>query len=342
MLPTATPAKMNNIWIVIVNYRTADLVVDCLRALSAQVADLVNVRVVVVDNNSDDGSVVKLTAAVESEGWSLWADVMPLDSNGGFAFGNNASIRIAMALAKPVDYVMLLNPDTVALPGAIKALVDFMDAHPDVGIAGSQLKNADGNVECSAHTFPSPLSELDRAARLGVITRLLSRYVASPPSLGFAHSCDWVSGASMVIRRQVIEDIGLMDEGYFLYFEEVDYCRRAKQAGWQCWHVPDSQVIHLEGASTGIRATATRRAGYWYDSRRRFFVKHYGIAGFVAADVLWTIGRLSFLLRKSLHLGAKSQRDNVPKWFMFDLLWGDLRAVLTGQVWRIVRSGKQI
>lgn len=332
----------SSIWIVIVNYRTADLVIDCLRALSAQVSDLVNSRVVVVDNNSGDDSVVKLAAAIEREGWSSWTDVMPLDRNGGFAFGNNASIRIALASTESVDYVMLLNPDTVAYPGAIKALVDFMDAHPDAGVAGSQLENANGSVECSAHTFPSPLGELNGAARLGVLSRLLHRYVVSPPSRALAHPCDWVCGASMIIRRQVIEDIGLMDERYFLYFEEVDYCRRAHQAGWQCWHVPDSRVIHLEGASTGISATAKRRAGYWYDSRRRFFVKHYGITGLVAADILWAIGRSSFLLRKSLRLVARSHENNDPKWFMFDLLGGDLRAILTGQVWSISHAREQI
>jgi hypothetical protein len=99
--------------------------------------------------------------------------------------------------------------------------------------------------------------------------------------------------------------------------------------------------MHLEGASTDIRATANRRAKYWYDSRRRFFVKHYGITGLVAADVLWAIGRLSFLLRRGLRLGARSQVYNDPKWFMFDLLWGDLRAILTGRAWTASRAGRQ-
>jgi hypothetical protein len=332
---------MSNILIAIVNYRTAELTVDCLRALSSQINDAVNISVVVVDNNSADGSAVKLTTAVEHEGWSSWAKVMPLEKNGGFAFGNNASIRVAQATNETVDYIMLLNPDTVAHPGAIKTLVDFMDTHPEVGIAGSQLENADGSVECSAHTFPSPLSELDSAAHLGVLSRLLHRYVVTHPVRTVAHSCDWVSGASMIIRRQVIEDIGLMDEGYFLYFEEVDFCRRAKQAGWQCWYVPDSRVRHLEGASTGIHVAAKRRAAYWYDSRRRFFIKHYGITGFVAADLLWFIGRFSFLLRRNLHLGARNNQTTDPRWYMFDLLWGDLRAMLTGRVWRIAYTGNR-
>ena len=330
---------MGNVWIAIVNYRTAELAIDCLRTLSAQIADMANIRVVVVDNCSGDGSVVKMTNAIERERWSSWVNVMPLDRNGGFAFGNNASIRVALASTKPVDYIMLLNPDTVVHSGAIKALVDFMDAHPHAGIAGSQLENADGSVESSAHTFPSPLSELNGAARLGMLSHLLHRYVVSSPSRAAAHPCDWVSGASMIIRRQVIEDIGLMDEKYFVYFEEVDFCRRAQLAGWECWYVPDSRVMHLEGASTGIRAAAKRRAKYWYDSRRRFFVKHYGIAGLIAADLLWAIGRFSFLLRRGLRIGARSRENNDPKWYMFDLLWGDLWAILTDRV--CSRAGKQ-
>ena len=321
---------MGSAWIIIVNYRTADLAIDCLRALSTQAADLLGNRFVVVDNDSGDSSVEKLTAAIEREGWSSWVEVMPLTRNGGFAFGNNASIRRALASAHLPDYVMLLNPDTVIRPGAVKALVDFMDAHPSAGIGGSQLENSNGDVDCSAHTFPSPLSELDGGARLGVLSRLLHRYVVTSTPRTVAHRCDWVSGASMIIRRRVIEDIGLMDENYFLYFEEVDFCRRAHSAGWECWYVPDSRVMHLEGASTGISVAAKRRAKYWYDSRRRFFIKHYGIAGLVVADAFWAIGRLSFLLRKSLHLSASSREHNDPKWFMFDLLWGDLRAILTG------------
>lgn len=330
---------MSSAWIVIVNYRTAELAIDCLRALSTQANDLAGNRFVVVDNASGDGSIEKLSAAIERAGWSSWATVMPLERNGGFAFGNNASIRTALASVKLVDYIMLLNPDTVIRPGAIKTLVDFMDAHHNVGISGSRLENANGGVECSAHTFHSPLSQLDEAARLGVLSRLLRRYVVTSPARTVAHSCDWVSGASMMIRRQVIEDIGLMDENYFLYFEEVDFCRRAQLAGWECWYVPDSRVMHLEGASTGIRAS-TRRAKYWYDSRRRFFVKYYGISGLVAADVLWAIGRFSFLIRRGLHIGARSRENYDPKWFMFDLLWGDLRAILSSGV-RISKIGKQ-
>jgi hypothetical protein len=105
--------------IVIVNYRTADLVIDCLRSLAAQVDDLGGGRVSVIDNASGDGSVPQLAYAIEREGWSNWAQVVPQDRNGGFSFGNNAGIRLALAAAKQVDYVMLLNPDTIAREGAV-------------------------------------------------------------------------------------------------------------------------------------------------------------------------------------------------------------------------------
>ncbi|MDO9450116.1 MAG: glycosyltransferase family 2 protein [Rugosibacter sp.] len=318
------------LWIVIVNYRTADLAVDSLRALSTQIDDMIGGRVVVVDNASGDGSAERLAAAVTGENWDVWAEVKPMDRNGGFAYGNNAGIRAALASPNPPDYILLLNPDTIARPGAVKSLVDFMDSHPEAGIAGSRLENAAGGVDCSAHRMPSPLGELNGSARLGMISRLLQRYVVSPPIRNEAHECDWVSGASMIIRKEVLEEIGLMDEGYFLYFEEVDFCCRARAVGWSVWYVPESRVMHLEGAATGIRAAAKRRPMYWYDSRRRFFVKQYGIVGLVAADVLWSVGRLVFLLRRALRLGIPCQAND-PKWFMFDLLWGDLRALLCGQ-----------
>lgn len=317
-------------WIVMVNYRTADLVVDCLRSLAPQVDYLDGGRVLIADNASGDGSAEKIVAAITANDWDAWAEVLPLPRNGGFAYGNNAGIRAAMAAAYPPDYVLLLNPDTVARPGAIRALVDFMEAHPDVGIAGSLLENAAGGVDCSAHRIPSPLGELNGMARLGPLSRLLHRHAVSPPQRDEAHECDWVSGASMIVRRQVLEQIGPMDEGYFLYFEEVDFCCQARDAGWQVWYVPESRVLHLEGAATGIRDATRRRPSYWYDSRRRFFVKHHGFGGLLLADLLWAVGRLSFLLR--IALGLSRQRYHAdPKDFMFDLLWGDLRAVLSGR-----------
>ncbi len=329
--------SMSQVQIIIVNYRTADLVSNCLISLESELDSLVGARVVVIDNDSGDDSVSNLNKLVAQKNWGNWVEIVISDRNGGFAFGNNIGIELAMQ--KEPEYVMLLNPDTVARHGAISSLVQFMDANPKAGIAGSLLENAEGSLDCSAHRIHSPLSELDGGARLGVLSRLLHKYVVSDTPQSEAHSCDWVSGASMIVRSSVFEDIDLMDDNFFLYFEEVDFCWRAKKAGWEVWYVPQSRVLHLEGASTGIKAPAKRRAGYWYDSRRRFFIKHYGIFGLFLADFLWTIGRLSLLLRAKLQLGGKGI-ENDPKRFMSDLLGGDLRSVLSGKAWSIRQGNK--
>lgn len=327
-------------WIVIVNYRTPDLAIECLRSIAPEVADLCGGRVIVIDNASGGLSVEKLEAAITREGWSSWAEVMPLERNGGFAFGNNAGIRAALNAPEGVEYVMLLNPDTLVRPGALKALLGFMQTHPEAGVAGSLLETPEGGVDCSAHRIHSPLSELDGSARLGILSRLLQRHVVSPPPQSQAHACDWVSGACMIMRRSVLETIGLMDEGYFLYFEEVDFCWRAKQAGFSVWYVPQARVMHLEGASTGIRTNAVRRAAYWYDSRRRFFIKHYGVTGLALADAFWIIGRASLLLRNTLGLGGRSIEAD-PKRFTLDLLGGDMRAILSRRARSIARDARQ-
>ncbi len=323
--------------IVIVNYRTANLVVDCLRSLADEMVGHVGSRVMVMDSASGDGSVELVSRAIEQEGWSAWAEVRQLDRNGGFSFGNNEAIRgLPVAQGGPA-YVMLLNPDTTVRPGAVSALVNFMDRHPRAGIAGSRLENAEGGVECSAHVFPSPLGELEGGARLGLLSRILHRYVVAPPVRDEPHQCDWVAGTSMIVRTEVFQDIGLLDEGFFLYYEEVDFCRRAKISGWEIWHVPESRVMHLDGVATGINEGARRRPRYWYESRHRYFVKHHGIPGLVLADVLWAFGRGSLLLRSLIGLGRGPSASD-PRFFMFDLLWGDLKSLLRGEAWAIRRS----
>ncbi|MES2182642.1 MAG: glycosyltransferase family 2 protein [Pseudomonadota bacterium] len=320
------------IWIITVNYRTANLVIESLRAIAVQKEALGGGWVMIVDNASGDGSEEAILSAIQSEGWSHWVSITPMSRNGGFAFGNNVGFSQAL-LSNQVDYLLLLNPDSLVRQNAIEELVTFMETHPHVGIAGSRLENVDGGIECSAHKFHSPFSELLDGARLGALTRMLSSYEVTPPLRDDAYACDWVSGSSMIIRRKVIEDIGFMDEGFFLYFEEVDFFFRAARAGWQTWYVPESIVMHIEGVSTGIKSTQ-RRPAYWYNSRRRYFVKHYGILGLILADLLWSIGRFTFLVRRFLKLGAQGTlRD--PKYYSFDLLWGDLRAILNGEIWKI-------
>ena len=267
--------------VVIVNYNSADLAIDCLRSLESERAAIggAEMRVVVTDNRSTDDSVARLGAAIATNGWGQWVDPKPLPRNGGFAYGNNAAIAPVLESAEKPEYILLLNPDTVIRPGAVATLVDFMEQHSDVGIAGSRLEDPDGTPQRSAFRFHSIAGEFERGIRIGFVSRLLAGSMIAPPVGEADQQCDWVAGASMIVRPAVFEQIGLMDEKYFMYFEEVDFCRRAKDADWRCWYVPSSHVVHLVGAVSQIsdsRKHRQRRPAYWFESRRRYFVKNHG------------------------------------------------------------------
>jgi hypothetical protein len=295
--------------VVIVNYNTGELVVDCLHSLAAE-ADELGLRVVVVDNASPDGSAARLREAIGANGWADWVELLPLDRNGGFAAGNNAAIRPMLASPDPPDHVLLLNPDTVVRPGAVRRLVEFLDSHPRAGIAGSRLEDPDGTPQRSAFRFPGVAAEFENGTRLGLLSRLLSPFVVAPPQRDKEHKTEWLSGASLLVRREVFERIGFLDEGFFLYFEDVDFCRRARSAGWECWYVPSSRVVHLVSRSTGVNAAgrpARRVPEYWLAARRRYFVKHHGHLMAWVASLAWVIGRASWRLRRRLQ--AKPDPD---------------------------------
>jgi GT2 family glycosyltransferase len=285
---------MMRVAVVIVNYRTADLVRKCLASLAPEIAAMPGSCARVVDNDSGDGSAEALSRFIADQGYGGWASLVASPSNGGFSTGNNVALRPLLASGEH-DAYLLLNPDAFVLPGALAALVARMERDPSIGIVGSRLEDLDGTVQRSAFRFPWAGSELERSISLGPVTRLLHGWAISIPPSDTAHPCDWVAGASMLVRRGAIEKAGLMDEGYFLYFEEVDFCLQVSRAGFSCWHEPLSRVVHLEGQSTGVTSShnAQRRLPrYWFDSRRRFFLKNYGPARTAAADASFILGRL--------------------------------------------------
>ena len=306
------------ILVVIVNYRCAGLTIDCLRSLAPEVAGVEGVRVVVVENASGEDQAPRIASAIAEGGWSGWASVVSAASNGGFAAGNNVAIAPALASAGPPRYVWLLNPDTVVRPGAMASLRDFLDRRPEVGLAGSRLEDPDGTPQVSAFRFPSALGELEGGLRLGPASRLLSRHTAAYQIPEAETPIDWVAGASLMVRREVFEAIGLLDESYFMYFEEVDFCLRAARAGWPCWYVPASRVVHLVGQSSGIQAGAerARRPAYWFASRRRFFLTHHGRARTLAADLGYAAGLGSFRLRRMI----QRKPDGDPRLFLWDFV----------------------
>jgi GT2 family glycosyltransferase len=310
--------------VVILNYRTPELTVACLRSLAPHVELLPNMHVVVTDNASEDGSVERIGGVIVNENMSRWAELVALPKNGGYAYGNNAAVRPALASGNPPEFVLLLNPDTVVRPNAIQALIGFMREHPDAGIAGSRLEDPDGTPQTSAFNFPNTWSELDRGMQLGLVARLLEHKLVRRPIPDHACQVDWVAGASMLVRRAVFEHIGLIDEAYFLYYEEVDFLLRAKRAGFETYYVPESRVVHHVGASTGVsdhRKAANRLPDYWFDSRRRYFLKNHGPLGAAAADLAWLLGFSVHAIRQRVLPKQANDPPHVLEDFVRNGVW---------------------
>lgn len=296
-------AENADILAVIVNYRTPDLTINALASLQDQRRQLPQLRVIVTNAPAGDDSQQRITQAIIDNGWSNWVSFKQLDRNGGFAFGNNAAIKPAMESDAPPRYVLLLNPDTVVRPGAIESLHQFLETHPAVGMVGSRLEDPDGTPQASAFRFPGILSELLWTMRLGLLSKLFSNHVIAQPIQNTSHQTDWVAGASVLVRREVFEQVGLLDDGFFLYYEEVEFCLRAKRAGWQCWYEPCSHVVHLVGAASGIsdtRKQSPRRPAYWFESRRRYYLRSFGRCAALLADTCWLLGYTIWRLRRAV------------------------------------------
>ncbi len=308
--------------VVIVSYRVTDLTIDCLRSLAEEIGRVPGARVAVCENGTGGDAEERIRRAIDENGWNEWAELRSIHPNRGFTGGNNAVIRPALESADPPEYVHLLNADTIVLPGALEALVTFLDAHPRAGIAGSRLEGPDGTVESTPFRFPGIVSELNGGLRIGVVERLLAPWGMRLPKPGGAFRGDWVSGASLIVRREVLEQVGLLDEGLYTYFDDPDLCLRAARAGWETWYVPESRIIHLGGASTGVTGSRPpkRRPAYWHQARRRYFLKHHGPWYTAAADAAFLLGFASYRLRRRLqrkpdtdppHLLADSFRHSV-------------------------------
>jgi GT2 family glycosyltransferase len=304
--------------IIIVNFRTPELAVDCLGSLMHPGTMPGDTRIVVVDGNSGDHSIEYIQSAIDRNSWMTRVDFLALDLNGGFAYANNRGIEHARKNRGTSRYVLLLNPDTVARSQSITRLVEFMERHPDAGIAGSRLEDPDGTGQACAFRFPSIASEFESEARIGPVTRLLDRWRVVPEMPDCPSQIDWVSGASMIVRTDVLNEIGGLDEDFFLYYEEVDFCLRAASAGWSCWHVPQSRVVHLVGQATGVtrRLSPSRRPRYWFDSRRHYYLKHRGRIYRGLANASWLGGHLICRLR----LFVERKQSNAPPLLLYDFM----------------------
>lgn len=296
-----------DIAVVIVSYKCAQLTIDSLRSVDAERANTVlQIRAVVVDNASGDFPVV--AAAVQDNDWSTWVTCVLAPTNGGFAYGNNLGIREAYGNGAPA-YVHLLNPDAQLRAGAIHSLVQFLETHPTVGIVGGSFENLDGSEWPFAFRFPSIFSELESRLEVGLITHFLRPWVVPRIMTKTPQPVDWVSGASMMIRPDVFAAIGGFDENYFLYFEETDFCFRAREAGFSTWYVPDSKVMHIAGQSTKVderNAGPRRMPRYWFESRRRYFVVTHGIGRAMFIDIVALFAHSLGWLKRVLMLRSRT------------------------------------
>jgi GT2 family glycosyltransferase/serine acetyltransferase len=309
---------------IIVNYRTAQLTAHAVKALLPELDRAGSFHVYVVDNDSGDGSFAQLREEASWQEWAGHVTLLQSARNGGYGYGINLAVEKAFSLDHQPDYFYVINSDASPCRGALERLVAFMDSHPDVGIAGSRVQGTDGTTQGCAFRYPSVFGEFENTAGIGAISRLLSRYIVAMPPPSSDAQIDWVSGTSMIIRREAMEDVGLFDERFFLYFEEVDFCRRLERAGWKSYYVAEAPITHIGCVSTGMLDKTKRMPRYWFKSRHHYFMKHHGRFYAIAADAAWLTGHLVGRIKYRLTRRGEASRP----WIVSDFLACSFRDLL--------------
>jgi N-acetylglucosaminyl-diphospho-decaprenol L-rhamnosyltransferase len=248
--------------IIILNWNTRDLLADCLTSI-VETTEGLPLEVIVVDNASTDGSPEMMRERFPR------AQLVANQANVGFARGNNQGVELSRG-----RYLMLLNSDACLLPGAAQALLTLAEAQPSAGVVGAQLLNADGSFQASHSRFPTQWQEFLILSGLGRM--LYGRWYPShgPEEDKGPQRVDYVEGACLLVRHEAFDGAGGLDEGYFMYAEEVDWCYAMRARAWEVWYQPAARVVHLGGGSSQTRRP--EREGDLYRSRVRFFRKHYG------------------------------------------------------------------
>lgn len=309
---------------IILNYKTPDMTVQSAEAAYAEMEGIRG-QILIVDNDSSDGSFEKITAAIAEKDWPAdRVQVLQSGRNGGFGAGNNIGIRHGFLNGidgELPDYFYILNSDAFPHDGTIKALLKHLENNPKTGFSGSYIHGPDAAPHITAFRFPSVAGELEGAARLGPISRLLKHAVVPLPLPQETCTVDWLAGASMMMRREVLEQIGLFDEAFFLYFEETDLCLRAQRAGWAVDYVRDSEVTHIGSVSTGMK-TWERIPQFWLDSRLHYFVRNHGVWYAALATLAHLLGGAIARLRAVV----QGKSIDEPKYFLIDMAFHSLKA----------------
>ena len=256
-----------DISIIMVSWNVLDLLRQSLRSIRLQGSDdKRQMEIIVVDNASSDGSVKMLHDEFPD------VRVIANSQNLGFTRGNNQALEIAQGRC-----FFLINPDTQLHPHALENLSAYMDAHPRVGIIGPRLVYGDGAPQSSRRRFPALATAFLESTKLQEWfprNRTLTHYYMLDTSDDEIQTVDWINGSAMFVRREVYDQLGGFDEGFFMYSEELDWCYRVKQAGWQIVYLPTAQVTHYEGKSS--EQATPQRVIYFHSSKVRFFRKYHG------------------------------------------------------------------
>ena len=287
--------------VVVVSYNTRDLLRNCLASIDVG-ATGVQVETIVVDNASPDGSADMVAREFPS------VRLIRNEHNDGFAAANNIGLDGVVG-----RYAVLLNPDTVVEAQALTRLIEFMDAHPSAGYCGPRLLNGDGSHQPSARRFPTVLSTAYTMSGVAV-SRPHSRHALNLHAVYGDREdfhADWMTGACLVVRAEAIRDVGLLDDGFFLYFEETDWCRRMFNRGWEGWYVGSAVVVHLGGQSvsheTNVRPFSGDHPLHWVNSTRRYMRRYYGLTGLWASQGLQLTLYLMIWLRHRWRSGEVSR-----------------------------------
>jgi hypothetical protein len=276
--------------VVIVSWNVRDLLRRCLQSIEAEARRAVNdlaLEIVVVDNASADGSVEMVRAEFPH------ARLVANEENQGFTVANNQGLVLGQG-----RYLLLLNPDTELTAGALATMLRSMDGHPEIGALGPQLRYPDGSLQSSRRRFPTLATALVESTVVQEWwgdNRILRRYYMADTLDDAIQSVDWVVGACLLVRRQTYEQVGGLDEGFFMYSEEMDWCRRIKDAGWLVVYLPTATVIHHEGRSS--EQVVPARHIHFQSSKVRYFRKHHGtfqaeaLRWFLLATYIYQLGR---------------------------------------------------
>ena len=267
MSPDPSPGLSNvpDLSVVIVNWNVCDLLRACLASLTQPKDEIAKLEIIVVDNASSDGSVEMVRAEFPQ------VTLIANRDNRGFTGGNNQGLAAARG-----RYVMLLNPDTEVLGDALPTLVNHMDAHPDVGLLGPQLFFPAGQVQSSRRRFPTLGTLFTESTWLESVapSSLLDRFYVLDQPDNSVLDVDWVTGAAMLVRPEMVQQVGGLDEGFFMSSEELDWCRRIKAAGWRVVYHPDAHIVHHVGQSSEQEVPA--RHINFQRSKVRYTRKYHG------------------------------------------------------------------